>query len=185
MDSDTPLGCLPQSPDDPNLNSVKCTRLDYGYKIILLSTKIFSQPVPLRGGLRQGVTFLCVGVCVGVSVRCYLLILLQSFQCRGGIISDLCSLCRSQSLGTSHWYYHLLQLHSADSSLRLRTELSSDDAPLNNAEQRTRIMTEWYFHCRGAPWQHTVCVLGYLPNWVNQSKTRSDWSSFITMHKYI
>ena len=35
-------------------------------------------------------------------VRCYLLILLQSFQCRGGIISDLCSLCRSQSLGTSH-----------------------------------------------------------------------------------
>merc|ERR1712030_271267 len=40
--------------------------------------------------------------CVGLSVCCYLLILLQSFQCRGGIISDLCSLCRSQSLGTSH-----------------------------------------------------------------------------------
>ena len=40
--------------------------------------------------------FLCM------CVRCYLLILLQSFQCRGGIISDLCSLCRSQSLGTSH-----------------------------------------------------------------------------------
>ena len=34
-----------------------------------------------------------------IYVRCYLLILLQSFQCRGGIISDL---CRSQSLGTSH-----------------------------------------------------------------------------------
>ena len=30
---------------------------------------------------------------------CYLLILLQFCQCRGGIISDL---CRSQSLGTSH-----------------------------------------------------------------------------------
>ena len=43
-----------------------------------------------------------VSICVCVCVRCYLLILLQSFQCRGGIISDLCSLCRSQSLGTSH-----------------------------------------------------------------------------------
>merc|ERR1712105_62332 len=38
----------------------------------------------------------------GMCVHCYLLILLQSFQCRGGIISDLCSLCRSQSLGTFH-----------------------------------------------------------------------------------
>ena len=63
---------------------------------------IFSQPVPLRGGLRQGVGILFLSVCVAGCVRCYLLILLQSFQCRGGIISDLCSLCRSQSLGTSH-----------------------------------------------------------------------------------
>merc|ERR1712090_116388 len=43
----------------------------------------------------------CVFVCV--YVRCYLLILLRSFQYRGGIISDLCSLCRSESLGTSHF----------------------------------------------------------------------------------
>merc|ERR1712074_487389 len=53
-------------------------------------------------GLRQGVGIFSVGVLVCVSGRCYLLILLQSFQCRGGIISDLCSLCSSQSLGTSH-----------------------------------------------------------------------------------
>jgi len=39
----------------------------------------------------------CFYVCF--CVRCYLLILLQSFQYRGGILSDL---CRSQSLGTSN-----------------------------------------------------------------------------------
>ena len=75
---------------------------------------VFSQPVPLWGGLRQSRNYVCMYV--GMFVRCYLLILLQSFQCRGGIISDLCSLCRSQSLGTSHWYYHLLHLPSSFSS---------------------------------------------------------------------
>ena len=61
---------------------------------------LFSQPVPLRGGLRQRVGIMWVGVWMGGGgFRCYLLILLQFCQSRGGIISDL---CRSQSLVTSH-----------------------------------------------------------------------------------
>ena len=75
---------------------------------------IFSQPVPLRGRAETGShNFVCVCVCMSAVISSSSsssvslsphppLRLLQSFQCRGGIISDLCSLCRSQSLGTSH-----------------------------------------------------------------------------------
>ena len=52
--------------------------------------------------MSQRIIIMFVSMFVSVFVSCYLLILLQSFQSRGGIISDLCSLCRSQSLETSH-----------------------------------------------------------------------------------
>ena len=61
---------------------------------LLLKVFFFSQPVPPQGGAEtESQNYLSGYVCM--YVRCYLLILLQSFQCRGGIISDLCSLCRS------------------------------------------------------------------------------------------
>ena len=64
----------------------------------LVHAIFFSQPETGSGNYVGLYVVMYVCLCV----RCYLLILLQSFPCRGGIISNLCSLCRSQSLGTSH-----------------------------------------------------------------------------------